>query len=154
MSRVDWSDVEAVRQYNREYREANKEKIKEYQREYYQRPEVKARRKEYYQRPEVKAKRREYLQRPEVRERYNKYGSNCIICGKGKESGQKKYCKECSKKPERLRGVWKQYHKVKKKKVLEEYAVKLGMSKKTAEAFVMNGKKLDAELEKRGVVKK
>jgi hypothetical protein len=38
-------------------------------REYYRRPEYKAKMREYEQRPEYKAKRREYQQRPEVKER-------------------------------------------------------------------------------------
>ena len=37
-----------------------KAKQKEYQKEYYQRPEVKAKQKEYNQRPEIKAKQKEY----------------------------------------------------------------------------------------------
>ena len=41
-----------------------------YNREYYQRPEVKERQREYRQRPEVKERQREYYQRPEVKERH------------------------------------------------------------------------------------
>ena len=37
-----------------------KAKMSEYAREYYSRPEVKARMSEYYSRPEVKARKREY----------------------------------------------------------------------------------------------
>jgi hypothetical protein len=56
-------------------------KYKEYQKEYYQRPEVKERmkeyKKEYYQRPEVKERvkeyRKEYYQRPEVKEYQKEY---------------------------------------------------------------------------------
>ena len=45
------------------------EKHLEWQREYYHRPEVKARAREYYQRPERKAKRRErYLREKKLRE--------------------------------------------------------------------------------------
>jgi hypothetical protein len=33
--------------------------MREYRKEYHQRPEVKTKRREYYQRPEVKTKRRE-----------------------------------------------------------------------------------------------
>ena len=39
--------------------------IKEYQKEYFKRPEVKLKRKEYEKRPEVKLKRKEYEKRPE-----------------------------------------------------------------------------------------
>ena len=47
--------------------EEAKAKMREYQKEYFQRPEVKTKmreyKKEYYQRPEVKAKKREYARR-------------------------------------------------------------------------------------------
>jgi len=41
----------------------------QYDKEYYQRPEVKQRIREYNQRPEVKERQKEYYQRPEVKER-------------------------------------------------------------------------------------
>ena len=41
-------------------REDRKAKQREYQREYRQKPEAKAKQREYYQKPEVKAKQREY----------------------------------------------------------------------------------------------
>ena len=49
--------------------EERKEKKRKYDREYYSRPEVKAKRKKYYSRPEVTAKRKEYDSRPEVKAR-------------------------------------------------------------------------------------
>ena len=66
---------EKVREYTREYyqRPEVKERQREYSREYNQRPEVKERKRKYKQRPEVKEQRREYNQRPEVRERKRKY---------------------------------------------------------------------------------
>ena len=42
------------------YGSLSKARMKEYNKEYYQRPEAKAKRKEYYQRPEIKAKQKEY----------------------------------------------------------------------------------------------
>ena len=42
---------------------------REYNREYEQRPEVKARRREYEQRPEVKARHREYMRKKRARQR-------------------------------------------------------------------------------------
>jgi hypothetical protein len=56
----------------------------EYQKEYYQRPEVKERKKEYYQRPEVKEYRKEYMkeynQKPEVKERQKEYKLKELRC--------------------------------------------------------------------------
>ena len=46
---------------------------KEYDKEYWQRPEVKERRKEYELRPEVKERKKEYWQRPEVKEHRREY---------------------------------------------------------------------------------
>lgn len=72
-----------LREYLREYRQrpGNKAKLRKYQREYQQRPKAKAKSREYRERPEVKAKRleyaRKYNQLPEVikrrRERARKY---------------------------------------------------------------------------------
>jgi hypothetical protein len=72
---------EERKEYNKQYyqRPDVKAKHNEKMKEYYQRPEVKASRKEwakeYYQRPHVKAKidekMKEYSQRPEVRKTHN-----------------------------------------------------------------------------------
>jgi len=66
-----------VRQHEK-YREYyQRPEVKAKMREYAQRPEIKAKAREYQreygQRPEVKAKRREYNQRPEVKERRREY---------------------------------------------------------------------------------
>ena len=63
-----------------------KAKRKEYQKEYNQRPEAKARKKEYRQTPEYKAKQKAYYQRPEVKARRKEY--------------QKEYQKEYYQTPE------------------------------------------------------
>jgi len=61
------------REKQRKYRQENVKRCHRYDREYRQRPEVKARRKKYEQRPEVKERirqlQRERYQRPEVKER-------------------------------------------------------------------------------------
>ena len=59
---------EAEREYQREYdqRPYVKAKRREYQREYHQRPDVKAKRREYYQRPDVKAQIREYYRKEQI----------------------------------------------------------------------------------------
>lgn len=44
------------------------ERKRDHTRKYSQRPEIKARRKEYFNRPDVKARQREYKRRPERRE--------------------------------------------------------------------------------------
>ena len=43
---------------------------RQYNKEWFERPDVKARRIEYYKRPEVKSRMSEYYKRPEVKERY------------------------------------------------------------------------------------
>ena len=79
---------------NKKYKEENSERLKEYKKEYNQRPEVKEwikeynqrpevikkrriyynkYKKEYNQRPEAKAQQKEYRQRPEVKKRLNIY---------------------------------------------------------------------------------
>ena len=49
---------------------------KEYMKEYYQKPEVKAKKKEYYQKPEVKARMKEYNQKRYQQKRRNCYHLN------------------------------------------------------------------------------
>ena len=58
-------------EYEREYRQRPevRAKISAYHREYSQSPEFKAKQREYKQRPEVKAKRRAYRQTPENKHR-------------------------------------------------------------------------------------
>ena len=48
---------------NRSYLLNKAARRKEYIKEYYQRPEVKAKKKEYYKKPEVKEKAREYYKK-------------------------------------------------------------------------------------------
>jgi len=79
LGKIDWKDKEAVRQYKRQYyqRPEVKERCRQYQRQYYQRPEVKERERQYRQRPEVKERQRQYsqkyYQRPEMKERQRQY---------------------------------------------------------------------------------
>jgi len=75
-------------------RDEVKKKKREYMREYYQRPEVKARVSEYRQRPEVKEQQREYRQRPEVKERKRKYKQNPEYKAKEREYYQRPEVKE------------------------------------------------------------
>ena len=66
-----------------------KAREKEYHKEYNQRPEVKEKKKEYHkeysQRPEVKEKKKEYAKRPEIKERKRKYEQRPEIKAKRKE---------------------------------------------------------------------
>ncbi|WP_338958085.1 hypothetical protein [Spiroplasma endosymbiont of Tiphia femorata] len=71
-----------------EYDKKRYQLIKEKQKKYVQRPEVKARRKEYKQRPEVKAKNREYKQRPEVKEKKREYDKKRYQRNKEKKQKQ------------------------------------------------------------------
>jgi len=68
------------------YQRANTQLKKQQQKEYYQRPEVKAHQKEYYQRPEIKAKQKEYHkeynQRPEATQRKQEYNQRPEVVAK------------------------------------------------------------------------
>jgi len=86
----------------------NNKRAVEYQREYWQRSEVKKRKREYmreYQRsPEAKAKAREYQQRPEVKERAREYQREYRQRSEVKEQ-KRKYMREYMRE---------RYHRLKK----------------------------------------
>jgi hypothetical protein len=82
--------IEQVKQRQKAYKQKPevKQMAKEYQKEYYKKPEVKQRRKEYKQRPEVKQKKKEYQkeykQKPEVKQKNKEYyerNKRTCICG-------------------------------------------------------------------------
>ncbi len=76
-----------TKEYRKEYYHRPENKAKE--KEYRQRPEVKARKREYAQRPEAKAKIKEYLQRPEVKARLLKRRQRPEVKAKEKKHKQK-----------------------------------------------------------------
>jgi predicted amidophosphoribosyltransferase len=102
-------EIEKHKQYCDECR---RERGREKQREYNNRPDIKKRQKEYYNTPEVKERikkyNKEYLNRPGVKERIKEYQKQhyreytgiktkyCEICGKEIES-RRHYCDECRK---------------------------------------------------------
>ena len=74
---------------------------KEYDKEYYQRPEIKERMKEYYQRPEVKERMKEYYQRPEAKERRKEYNQRPEVKERRKEYQKRPEAKERAREFER-----------------------------------------------------
>ncbi len=81
---------------NKKYKEENSERLKEYKKEYNQRPEVKERIKEYNQRPEVKEWIKEYNQRPEFKEWIKEYNQRPEVIKK-RRIYYNKYTKEKKK---------------------------------------------------------
>lgn len=76
---MPYKNKERRREYQKEYYQKNKEKVKVRGKEYYQKnkSKIKEKRKKHNQRPEVKKRRREYLrtynQRQEIKVRRNEY---------------------------------------------------------------------------------
>lgn len=97
--------TEKQRENKRKYYQKNKEKIKKYNRERSQRPEVKKYRIEYN-----KEYRKEYSQRPEVKKRIKEYNKEYQQSPKRKE-----YVKEYSQRPE-VKKLIKKYSKSPKRK--------------------------------------
>jgi len=102
--------------------------IKQYYKEYSQRPEVKQRKKEYNQRPEVKQRQKEYS--------HEKYMTDEKFRAKVKESFRKAREKYESERASRL----------------FEKANKYFDDPKMAELFVMDGIPLEKEMKKRGIL--
>jgi hypothetical protein len=71
-----------------------KERKRERQKEYFQRPEVKERLKEYNQKPEVKERRKEYEQKPKVKEYRKEYKQRPEVKERQKEYYQRPEVKE------------------------------------------------------------
>jgi hypothetical protein len=90
---------------SKKYYQDNKDKIKEYQKEYNSRPEVRERKKAYKikydqcHKEELKAQHKEYHSRPEVKERHKEWQKNYFLTHKEERyKSRRKYVKS----------VWKQ----------------------------------------------
>ncbi len=111
----------------------DKQKAKEYQKEYHQKPEVKAKKREYFkeynQRPEVIARRKELYQRPEFKKERKEYLQRQDVKAKAKEYRQrpeiKEYHKEYSQKHQK-----EYYQRLEVKARKKEYEQKLEVKKK------------------------
>jgi len=113
------------------------QKNKERYHAYYQRPEVKERRKQYNQRPEVKERRKQYNQRPEVKERiraYKKSRYNPQIKIKNRKAIS------CRRKESTKNNVF-------------DLLNLFSSDKNFQQAVLMDGKLLNKELEKKGIIK-
>jgi hypothetical protein len=108
--------IEQVKQYQKEYRE--KPEVKEYHKEYYNKPERKEYVKKYNQRPEVKEYQKKYKQRPEVKQRRKECRQKPEVKQKNKEYNQKPEIKqkrkEYNQKPE-VKQRMKEYIESKKR---------------------------------------
>jgi len=67
------------------YYQKNKEKFKEYNKEYNKRPETKEKRREYNSRPEVKKRKKEYFQREDVKIKEKVYRNRPEVIKRRKE---------------------------------------------------------------------
>ena len=101
---------EQRKKYMRGYWKKNKERLKEYKKEYNQKPEVKAYRKKYRQRPEVKIAQREY--REKHREKHTQY---CKEYYQKHKNEIKKQHQEYNQRPEVKQRVMKHGKKYRKK---------------------------------------
>jgi len=116
------------------------EELREYAREYRQRPEVKKRMREYAReygrRPEVKKKAREYYQRPEVNERMREYAREY-----GRRPEVKKKAREYYQRPEVKKRMREYYQRPEVKKRMREYYQRPEVKKRKREYYLSNKKK-------------
>jgi hypothetical protein len=86
---MPFKDKERRKEYMKEY--SKRPEVKERRIEYYNRPEIKQRKKEYNQLPEVKERNREYSKRPEVKERHKEYNKRPEVKERNKEQKKRRY---------------------------------------------------------------
>jgi len=114
---------------------------KEYDKEYYQRPEVKERMKEYYQRPEAKERAKEYYQRPEVKEHRKEYRKRPEVKKRAKEYNQRPEVKERAKEYQKRPEVKERRKEYNQRPEVKEHTRELERKKRSAPEFKAKMKK-------------
>ena len=79
------------KEYQKLYRQKNKEKLREYQKKWSQKPEVKLKRKKYLKNPNTKIKIKNYRKNPEFIKKLKKYNQRPEIKKRRNELARKRY---------------------------------------------------------------